>query len=559
MSPTSSRSTTRRPVAARLALVVVLAALGWGWAAAPASAHASVSSTLPTDGAQLERTPTEVTLSFSEDVSVALGAVRVLDREGRRVDRGGIEVTGRQVAVAVEELPEGPYLVAWRAVSADSHPIHGSFTFVVGDGGGRIDDELIDSLLGDDGDGPWRAVGAGVRFLGYAGALLAVGLAVFLTFAHDRGDERAILIRTARVASLIGVAGVLLELPVRAALATGLGPDSITEPGVLRQLLGDSVGIGIAVTALTLVFLAIDGGRDRILSLGAVAALGIGVGIAGHTATTSPAALAVGSDAVHAGAAAVWLGGLVGCAVVLTKRRGSAAAAAPVVLRFSGVAGLALGAVAIAGAALGWTQVRSLDALTSTPYGQLLIAKVAVVGVVVLLGWVNRTRLVPALGRAVGGATTEPSNRPAAARLMRRTVIAEAALLVVVVGLTSVLVDVTPARSAVAAPFAGSAPLGDGRVEMTVDPTRTGTTTIHIYVYDQAGQLSDVAEGVELEFALPAAQVAGLERVPEPTGLGHWTLVGDDLSIAGTWTIDVVARVSLYEEQTATFDVQMKG
>lgn len=551
-------TTTRRSAVARLALVVVISTVWWGGAAAPASAHAAVSSTLPADGARLERAPTEVIMSFSEDVSVALGAVRVLDREGERVDRGGIEVSGREVAVAVEDLADGPYLVAWRAVSADSHPINGSFTFVVGDGGDRIDDELVDSLLGDDGDGPWRAVGAATRFLGYAGGLLAVGLAVFLTFAHDGGDERRSLVRTARIAALWGVVGVLLELPVRAALATGLGPDSITEPGVLGQLLGGSVGIGIAVTALTLVFLAVDGGGDRVLSLGAIAAFGLGVGVAGHTATTSPEVLAIGSDAAHAGAAAVWLGGLVGCAVVLARRRGTASSAAPVVLRFSGVAGLALGVVAIAGATLGWTQVRSLDALTSTPYGQLLIAKVSIVGLVAFLGWVNRSRLVPALDRATDEGTTSASAEPAAARLVRRTVIAEGALLVVVVALTSVLVDVTPARSAVAAPFAGSAPLGEGRVEMTVDPTRAGRTTIHIYVYDEAGQLSDVEEGIELEFALPASQVAGLERTPEPTGPGHWTLIGDDLSIAGTWTIDVVARVSLYEEQTATFDVQIK-
>ncbi|HEX7131431.1 MAG TPA: hypothetical protein VF228_02600, partial [Iamia sp.] len=115
-----------------------------------------------------------------------------------------------------------------------------------------------------------------------------------------------------------------------------------------------------------------------------------------------------------------------------------------------------------------------------------------------------------------------------------------------------------PARSAVAAPFADSAPLGDGRVDLDVDPTRAGRTTIHVYAYGEDGQLLDVPEGIELVFALPSSDISGLERVPEPTGTGHWTLVGDDLSIGGTWTIEVVARVSLFEEQTATFTVPIQ-
>ncbi|HEV7721204.1 MAG TPA: hypothetical protein VGO60_07965, partial [Iamia sp.] len=128
----------------------------------------------------------------------------------------------------------------------------------------------------------------------------------------------------------------------------------------------------------------------------------------------------------------------------------------------------------------------------------------------------------------------------------------------VVVGLTAFLVDVTPARSAVAAPFADSAPLDDGRVDIDVDPTRAGRTTIHVYVYDEGGQLRDLPEGIELVFALPSSDISGLERAPDPTGPGHWTLVGDDLSIGGTWTIEVVARVSLYEEQTASFTVAIQ-
>jgi copper transport protein len=544
---------------ARALVVAALAALALvaAWPAAPAGAHAELVSTNPADGASLDAAPATVELSFSEDVSATLGGVRVLDRAGERVDRGSVEDRGDVVTVGIEDLADGAYIVAWRVVSADSHPIHGSFTFTVGDGAERIDDDLAASLLGDDGDGPWKVVGAGTRFLGDGGALLTAGLAVFLAHAHDRGPERPALRRLLRVAAGVGAVGILAELPVRAALATGLGPDSLTEPGVAGQLLGDRVAIGMAVALLTLLFLAVDGGGDRLLAGGGVIALGVALAIAGHTATTSPELLAVGSDAVHVAAASVWFGGVVGCLAVVAARRRAGTSPALVVVRFSGVAAVALGAVVVGGAALGWTQVRSLDALTSTSYGRLLIAKVVVVGLVALLGGVNRSRLVPVLERDRDA--DEPSGPGvAAAGIIRRTLAAEAVLLVVVLGVTAFLVDVTPARSSVAAPFAASADLGDGRVEIDVDPTRAGRTTIHVYAYDEGGQLLDVPEGVELVFALPASDISGLERVPEPTGRGHWTLVGDDLSIGGTWTIEVVARVSLYDELTATFTVPIQ-
>jgi copper transport protein len=531
---------------------IVLVALAAG-PAAPAGAHAELVSTAPADGARgVDAAPAAIEITFSENVSATLGAVRVLDRTGARVDRGGVEAHGGVVTVALEDLADGAYIASWRVVSADSHPIHGSFTFTVGDGAERIDDDLAASLLGDDGDGPWKVIGVGTRLLGYGGALLAAGLAVFLAVAHDRGPERPALRRLLWAAAGVGAIGILVELPVRAALATGLGPDALFESGVAGQLLGDRVGIGMAVALLTLLFLAVDGGGDRLLAGGAVVALGVAFAIAGHTATTSPEVLAVGSDAVHVAAASIWFGGVVGCVAVVMARRRAGTASAPVVLRFSGVAAFALAGVAVAGSALGWTQVRSLHALTSTSYGQLLVAKVTVVGLVALLGAVNRFRLLPVLAHEGDGAPEIVS------RLLRRTLVAEAALLLVVVGVTAVLVDVTPARSAVAAPFADSAPLGDGRVDLDVDPTRAGRTTIHVYAYGDDGQLLDVPEGIELVFALPSSDISGLERVPEPTGTGHWTLVGDDLSIGGTWTIEVVVRVSLFEEQTATFTVPIQ-
>src|SRR5690606_12970626 len=153
---------------------------------------------------------------------------------------------------------------------------------------------------------------------------------------------------------------------------------------------------------------------------------------------------ATAGDVVHASAGAVWFGGLAALALSLwARRREEPTGAAAVVGRFSAVAAASLGAVAVAGTALAWAEVRSLDALTSTTYGRLVIAKVALVAAVAAIGAYNRFRLVPVVVAAAGV--------PARAwQLLRRSVAAEVAGLLVAVVLTAVLVEVTPARTAAA-------------------------------------------------------------------------------------------------------------
>ena len=387
--------------------------------------------------------------------------------------------------------------------------------------------------------------------LAYAGTLLAAGLAAFVFLAHDGGPELLRLRRRLRIAAVVGATGVLVALPIQAALATGLGAGAIAQDGVLGQVLGDDVGLSAATVLVGLAVLVLDAARRRVVSLAGAVVATAGFAIAGHTATTEPRWLVTAADVAHLAAAAVWLGGLVALASVLRARRDDAAAtAAPVVARFSAIAAIALGGVAIGGAAQGWYQVRAVDALTSTTYGKTLMAKLAVVAAVVALGAWNRYRLVPALAAA-------PER---AARVLRRTVRLESVGLLLAVVLTAALVNVTPARTAagIGSIFAETLALGDGTVQLVVDPGRRGFNQVHLYVFDETGQVADPFEEVVLRLSLPAAELGPLERKPFVAGPGHYQLNGPDLSIAGTWTIQIVGRVDRFDQYTATFRVPVR-
>lgn len=550
----------------RLAALAVRAALALaaGWAllvggAGPAAAHAELVSTSPADRGRVDQPPAELLLAFTEPVSIPDNGIRVVDADGRPVEVGEPEVTGGTAVVPVPagSLGEGTFVVSWRAISADSHPISGAFSFTVGDGP-AASPERVAALVGGDGDTPWEVAGAVARAFAYVGALLAAGGAFHLAAVDPDGSPRSVY-RLVQAAALVGTAGLLAALLTRAALVSGRGAWSLFEAPVARDVLAVRVGPSITVTLLGLAAvqagLPLPGRGGRVLLAAGAAAAVVGFALAGHTTETDPEWLATAGDVVHASAGAVWFGGLAALALSLwARRREEPTGAAAVVGRFSAVAAASLGAVAVAGTALAWAEVRSLDALTSTTYGRLVIAKVALVAAVAAIGAYNRFRLVPVVVAAAGV--------PARAwQLLRRSVAAEVAGLLVAVVLTAVLVEVTPARTAAAQqPVTATAPLGDGTVEVRVPRPVAGAASLELVLTGPDGERLEVADdAVTVELRHPDAGIGPIAREATPIAPGRLQVDGRDLTVPGTWEVTVTVRLSRFDEEDATVEVDLTG
>jgi len=126
----SKRLMTKRLLAVA-ALVVTLVVVG----ASPAFAHATLLSTEPTNGGVYDKPPSEVKLRFNEPVEVSLGGIRVYTSNQERVVTGSPQHpdgSQSEVAVSLPKIAKGTYVVTWRVISADSHPIEGAYTFQVG-------------------------------------------------------------------------------------------------------------------------------------------------------------------------------------------------------------------------------------------------------------------------------------------------------------------------------------------------------------------------------------------------------------------------------------------
>nr|WP_246406126.1 FixH family protein [Modestobacter versicolor] len=547
--------------------------------ARPAAAHAAVVTTTPGDGARLEAAPTEVTIEFNEAVSLGAGYARVLDGDGERVDTGAAEVTDGVVTVPLRpDLPDAGYVVTYRVGSADSHPVSGAFSFVVGDG------ELLPagSVDGTDSTDPGIATLLPLaRWAGYAGLVLGVGVPLALATCWP-GGWAAPRLRRAALGGLAAVAGggVLLLLG-QGPYAAGAGLGSLVDP----QLLGATVDSGygrtllvrIALALLLAVVLARGWRHGRapgtgLLAVAPVLAAGLVVAVAavGHPVAGSLVGLAVASSSVHVAAMAGWLGGLVVLfAGVLraTTPRAELDAALP---RWSRLAGGYIGALVVTGVLQSVREVGSFSALVSTGYGWLLVAKLAVVLVVLVAALVSRDWVQQRVGggRRPGGsrrrvvaqafsAQAVDDEPPASLGVLRRSVLVELVGAVVVLVVSAVLVSQPPAKASMPTPVDVTLPLRSasatadaGTVQVTVDPASPGPTTLHVYLFDADGRLVQPRE-ISVGLAELAQEIGPLDVELAAAGPGHY--VGDPvLPSAGSWTLTVTVRLDEFTAVTAS-------
>ncbi|WP_327296534.1 copper resistance CopC/CopD family protein [Streptomyces sp. NBC_01197] len=413
-------------------LLVAAAVLGALFAAAaPAAAHAALLGSNPKAGTVVAKAPADVALTFSEQVAMDNKSIRVLDPKGKRSDTARLRnlSKGSTVTYGVDlrpGLPKGTYTVAWQAISADSHPVSGAFTFSIG-----APSRTTVSATGENvGGGLVGVLYGAARYASYAGFIVLVGGAAFVVACWQRGANERPLQRLVVRGWLTLTAATLVLLLLRAPY-TGSGHlADVFDLGALKGVLQTKPGAALVSRLLLLgasaLFVAVLFGayarrtasaepeaakerKDLTFGLGLGGTV-VAAGIAATWALTEHASVglqpgvAMPVDIVHLLAVAVWLGGLAALLVALFRTPSIERAA---VQRFSRIAFTAVCTLAATGLYQSWRQVGSWSALFGTGYGQLLMVKVGLVAVVVCIASFSRrwtARLSEtAVGEAVAG------------------------------------------------------------------------------------------------------------------------------------------------------------
>lgn len=570
--------------------------------AGPAAAHATLVATTPAENARLEAAPAEVTLEFTEGVDVGAGYARVLGSGGERVDTGTASEDGGVVTIPLRSgLPDASYVVTYRVVSEDAHPISGAYAFAVGDA------ELVAATSASDGDDVDPGVAAALpvaRWIGFAGIALAIGVPVFVLVCWPAG-WRAAVPRRLTVAGLTAVvlaaaAAFLVQGPYSAGAGLAAAFDTSLLAATADSGFGSVVLLRLLCGLVLAAVLAVGWRRETRPSAawvvaGAVPAVGLVVTTAavGHPVAGPWPGLAVTSAAVHVGAMAVWLGGLVALLIGLVRTGVSAVELGAALPRYSRLAFGSVVALVVTGVVQSVREVGSLSAVVTTTYGWLLLAKLAVVLVVLAAAGVSRVwvqqqfgvhrrrgprgeRRVTAHAFAAGaeGAAVDAAGGargaiPAEAavddiRPFRRSVLVEVLLAAVVLAVTAVLVGTPPARSSVAEPVDVTLPLqGDTgtaaarSVQISVAPAGTGPNSLHVFVFDEAGQLTQ-PQDVSVTLTEAEQEIGPLDVELVPAGPGHYVADGMSIPTPGTWTLTVAVRVDEFTATTAstTFPVR---
>jgi copper transport protein len=546
----------------RRALVAAfLVALSVLFGAAPAGAHASLVGSEPAPSASLPESPEQILLDFDEAVDAGTAEIRLLDTEGASIGLGpptGSPSDATVITASVPELDEGAYVVAWRIVSDDNHPVSGAFPFQVGDAAPIDTSALLASTLEEQqGDPTVEALLTASRLVGYAGMALLIGGYAFVRRIW-RGSGSAPLVRRTMllgwVAAVVGSLGTFLltgPYTQRGTLGNALSPDVWQD--VLAGRSGRAIWVrvivaglaGIVVTGLARKPTA-AGQAARIAIL---AALVVTTSIDGHEAAGRWTGLAMVDHAIHITAMSLWLGGLALLAICLVPRAATVGAAPrPVgaavaevdtggepsrpshervaaVRRFSTLAQWCVAALVLTGVFEAWRLLDGVDALFDTTFGRTLVVKLALVAALVALGAWSR-RLV------------RRRERP---DLLWRSVVTEVAVALSVLAVTATLVDTNPREVAAVEPFQAMLAEGDVILDLTVTPARAGTNEIHLTFSPPGGSLQQVSE---MEVRMTAIGREDLGPVPvELTAAGpnHAIAYGVQVPFGGEWSIEVLA------------------
>ena len=584
----------RRPMArlrpgrrlGRLVLTAVLASLWLAAAGMPAGAHALLRESDPAAGSSVDRPPDRVVLTFTERPEPGLSSIRVLDSAGRQVERGQaalVRGSPLQLAVDLGDVGDGTYTVSWRVVSRDDgHVTDGAFAFGVGVEAAAAAPQ---ARTAPQGATPSPSVPAtAARWALYAGLALLVGGSVFGLAISGRvlpAGARALL---AAAAGLAVVGGAVRFLAEQARIDAPLGTllDSSTGQGLLR------LAVGVLVTAVATWFLAaglrpaptrepalVGGGPpegepsqppDRVpaavhsphageasprtgeagapVDAWRLALVGIAAGVTmllhilvGHAAGPSPLrSVNLLVQWLHLLAVGTWIGGLVWLLAGLRGRERPEQLA--VVVRFSRLAAPVLGLVAVTGLSRALHLAGGWRGLLDSSYGRFLDVKVALFFGLVLLGALNRYRIVPALA---GGVRRLDG--------LRRNVRGEVVLAACILAVTAVLSQLPPGKfvveQAAAKPPAPPSLQVEGsdfatsvRVALTVSPGTPGPNAFSAKVTDYDSGEDWPATRVALRFTprdQPDIGTSTLDLKRAEDGL--WRGQGSQLSIAGRWVV----------------------
>jgi copper transport protein len=515
-----------------LVVVAAVASLAWD---SPVSAHGQLDSSSPAPSAVLETAPSEISLDFNEPVTPVARSIEIYNQDGQRIVLGEALLSPDDPSVLIAKdvpaIPDGLYVVAWRAVSNDGHAIEGAYSFQIGASAPIVaTSDLINNVLsGQDGPQGLSWLMGVAKFLGFLGLCLVLGCLAMLAGGS---------ISSRRVIAFVGIGWVIAAV---SALVLFVAQGPYTTAGTWSDLFSTSLWSDVYATrlgkalvvrellllSLLVLILSLRGNFARSLtSWWRSTTLLVGVGIvltfsaSGHPSASSLAGIAVFVDALHFSSVILWVGGLivVACGGVMRSVH-----AEVVVRRFSRMATFAIPIAVLTGLWQTWHLLPTISDITQTTWGKTLLVKTCFVIAAATLGGFARWLVQRGEGNSI-----------------HRIVVVEVLIAAVVLGVTAGMLARSPEVTTANSVFSTQLVEGGRIVGVAVTPGRVGNNEIHVTITTPNGTLSPV-EGVTMRLTLPGSEVPTITAAVSELGPNHFVGALSILT-AGTWTLEILVQ-----------------
>ena len=500
-----------------------------------ASAHAVLDNSVPTSGATLEDSPLQIVLDFDESVESSLGYIKLFSSSGKRVQLPAVKADASDasiVRVVPPTLEQDSYVAVYRVISADGHPVEGAITFRVGAGAVSNLASVIETALQDsETSNAVKVAMALMRFISYI-AISIVLAGIFFLLGSDaprKGLNRAVVL----AGSVLGLSTALLYL-LHGMNASGGTWGQIANVSVVKDVFATQVGESLfARIVVSFLLVSVVARWGKFVAVFAFATLPFTYAFAGHAAVDSPAALTIALLALHVAAVGVWCGGLILLMFVKDIRT------TPIVEWFSQRAAILIAVVVATGVVQALLLMDGIGNLTKTSYGKALIAKVCVVGIMLICAAIVRRRFYES-----------------GVSRLRAVLCAEVVVGLVVLSITSGMVAASPRPTVSNAPFSTALVQGDVIANITISPPRVGESEMHVIVSPPNGSLDPVL-AIKARFSLVSGSVPPIQAELNAVGPNHF--VGYiQFVYPGEWKVDVIVSPDANSEVLYSTQVKIK-
>ena len=508
-----------------------------------ASAHAILESSSPEPSALLASSPKEIRLDFNEQVEDTLGDVRVYDSEQREVSNSKTVRSSTDTSIVTADVPtlrNGVYVVVWRVVSADGHPVTGAFPFEIGAKSTGTSAALLEEVLNRTGTtSPLGNPMSALRLLGFLGLILLIGCVSLLWRSPLLGKVR--VRKTLRYSSVLLAVSSLGLLLMQGPYTAGKSWGSLFDSFLIGEVMQTRLGLALFARAICafawgVIALTASASVSRRWRISVIATAVITIttfATSGHQSAGTLPWIFVPLDMIHLAAISTWVGALLALAIISKNNNVENEAK-----RFSQMATWSMPVVVGTGVVQGLHLLGGISTITQSNFGKLLIVKTLLVAGVVVFGSKARAKL------QLGGFSP-------IAKIIRW----ESALVVLVLAVTSLMVAQSPnSTSSQSISFSTTLVQNSIVAELSVVPAVVGTAEVHVILTPPGGSLTP-AKSVTVQFDLPSRGIPAIPVSMTEIGPNHWIGIVQ-FPFPGAWNMNT--RVSPAPNQTLLFTTVVK-